>query len=116
MRVFLNHMSNQDCENCPFSRPFINLHKLEHDRLIEIYGLKDEQIHEYIDKNVDGPSRERVRSMLTGVPHLMSLCQITFYCMAFCRIFGEGDVDADELNTYTSIMAFVVLVSQLSFI
>ena len=89
---------------------------LEHDRLIEIYGLKDKQIHQYIDKNVVEPSRERVRSMLTGVPHLMSLCQITFYCMAFCRIFGALDVDTDELNTYTSIMAFVVLVSQVSLI
>ena len=92
------------------SRPLIALKELQYNYLIEIVGLTNERVSQFIDSNVAEASRPKIKSILNNMPLLKSLCQITFYCMAFCQIFGEGTEDVETLDTYTRIMAYVILV------
>ena len=109
----INLMQNnilQDCTKVLISRPFEDLKKLPCDRVIDVLGLTQEKIMEFIEKNVKRCRRDNVRDTLVGNPVLLSVCSITFYCAALCRVLEvNSDIKGKALNTYTRITAYLIM-------
>ena len=99
-----------DCTKVLISRPFEDLKKLPCDRVIDVLGLTEERIMEFIDKNVKSCRRDIVRDTVVGNPILLSVCSITFYCSALCRVLEVNSVIKGILfNTYTRITAYLIM-------
>ena len=100
----------QDCTQILISRPFDDLKKIPHDRVVDVLGLTKEKIAELIEKNVKLSRRNVVNETLLGNPVLLSVCSITFYCAALCRVLEvNSDIKGISLNTYTRITAFLIM-------
>ena len=93
-------------------RPFAGLDHLKTHQIFEVLGLSEEQVNEFITKNVPEDKRDNVEAVLTKNPTLRSVCSITFYASQLCKVLQE-ETDAVELNisTYSQITAFIILVS-----
>ena len=99
-----------DCTKVLISRPFEDLKKLPCDRVIDVLGLTQEKIMEFIEKNVKRCRRDIVRDTLVRNPVLLSVCSITFYCAALCRVLEvNSNIKGISLNTYTRITAFLIM-------
>ena len=99
-----------DCTKVLISRPFDDLKKLPCDRVIDVLGLTEKRILEFIEKNVKSCKRDTVRHTLEGNPVLLSVCSITFYCSALCRVLEvNSDIKGISLNTYTRITAYLIM-------
>ena len=100
----------QDCTKVLISRPFEDLKKLPCDRVIDVLGLTQEKIMEFIEKNVNTSRRRIVQDTLAGNPVLLSVCAITFYCAALCKVLEVNlDINGMLLNTYTRITAYLIM-------
>ena len=97
---------------CYFYRPFAGLtdimthHKdlLQNKfQLIELMGLTQERVMEFVDKYVAKIKREFVKKTLKNNPILLSVCAITFYCAALCELLIDEKVVPTELTTYSWI-------------
>ena len=99
-----------DCTKVLISRPFEDLKKLPCDRVVDVLGLTEERIMEFIDKNVKSCRRDIVRDTLTENPVLLSVSFITFYCATLCRVLEvNSDIKGISFNTYTRIMAYLII-------
>ena len=100
----------QNCTKVLISRPFEDLKKLPCDRVIDVLGLTSGKIAELIKKTVKLSRRKAVYDTLLGDPVLLSICSITFYCAALCRVLEvNSDIKGMLLNTYTRITAFLII-------
>ena len=91
------------------SRPFIGLKTLDYDRHIDILGLSHDKVMEYVELNVKEERQAVVKETLVRNLVLLSVCSISFYCAAICRILSEDErIDSEMLTTYTRIMAFII--------
>ena len=93
-------------------RPFSGLDYVKTTQIFEVLGLSEEQVNEFITKNVPEEKRDNVEAVLTKNPTLRSVCSITFYASQLCKVL-QDETDAVELNisTYSQITAFIILVS-----
>ena len=99
-----------DCTKVLIGRPFDDLKKLPCDRVVDVLGLTEKRILEFIEKNVKSCKRDTVRHTLEGNPVLLSVCSITFYCSALCRVLEfNSDINGMLLNTYTRITAYLIM-------
>ena len=100
----------QDCTQVLISRPFEDLKKIPCDRVVDVLGLTSEKIMDFIMKNVKHERRDIVRDTLKSNPILFSVCSITFYCAALCRVLeANSDIKGISLNTYTRITAYLIM-------
>ena len=100
----------QNCTKVFISRPFEDLKKLACDRVIDVLGLTNQKIMEFIEKNVKSYRRDIVRDTLVGNAILLSVCSITFYCAALCRVLEvNSDIEGISFNTYTRITAYLII-------
>ena len=91
------------------SRPFTGLCTLSTDTVLEILGLTHKQVKEYVEKKYHKRS-EHVMSVLHRNPMLMSVCGITFYCMAVSTLLSQGiEILDEEVKTYTRLTAFIIV-------
>ena len=91
------------------SRPFTGLCTLSTDTAFEILGLTQKQVKEYVEKR-HHTRAEYFMSVLYRNPLLMSVCGITFYCMAVSTLLSEGVEMFDEkIKTYTRLTAFIIV-------
>ena len=91
------------------SRPFTGLSTLNTDTAFEILGLTQKQVKEYVEKR-HHTRAEYVMSVLYRNPLLMSVCGITFYCMAVSTLLSEGvEMFDEEIKTYTRLTAFIIV-------
>ena len=99
-----------DCTKVLISRPFDDLKKLPCDRVIDVLGLTEERIMEFIEKNVKSFRRDIVGDIIVHNPVLLSVCSIAFYCSALCRVLEfNSDINGMLLNTYTRITAYLIM-------
>ena len=91
------------------SRPFTGLSVLMTDTALEILGLTQNQVKEFV--RIKHPQKARqIMSVLNRNPILMSVCGITFYCMAVSTLLSEGIEMLDEdVQTYTRLTAFILV-------
>ena len=100
----------QDCTKVLISRPFEDLKKLPCDRVIDVLGLTQEKIMEFIEKNVETSRWRIVQDTLVCNPVLLSVCSITFYCAALCKVLeANSNIHKISLNTYTRITAYLIM-------
>ena len=91
------------------SRPFTGLCSLHTDTAFEILGLTQKQVKEYVEKK-HHKRAEYVMSIIHRNPLLMSVCGITFYCMAVSTLLSEGvEILDEEIKTYTRLTAFIIV-------
>ena len=91
------------------SRPFTGLSSLCTDTALEILGLTKKQIKKFV--RIKHPQKAgQIMSDLNRNPILMSVCGITFYCMAVSTLLSEGVEMLDEdVQTYTRLTAFILV-------
>ena len=91
------------------SRPFTGISKFSCDSAFEILGLTKIQIKEYVHKRYPARGKE-IMLVLKGNPLLLSVCGITFYCMAICNLIMEGVTFMDsDFQTYSRLTAFIMV-------
>ena len=91
------------------SRPFSGLSRLSTNSVLEIIGLSRRQVREYVESRHPTKANEII-SVLDRNPILMSVCGITFYCMAVSSLLCEGvDVLDEDVQTYTRLTAFIMI-------
>ena len=91
------------------SRPFCGLSMLESDIHVDVLGLTPEKVMQYVEQNICPERQHIVKETLSRNPILLSICSITFYCAAICKIIEEDEeIDSDMLSTYTRITAFII--------
>ena len=78
--------------------------------MIELMGLTQKRVLEFIQKNVPEQKREHVEGMLVKNPMLMSVCGITFYAAILCKVLQDVEDTEGALTTYTRITCFIVMV------
>ena len=98
-----------ECTVICTSRPFTGLSSLRPDTELEVLGLTQTQVREYVEKK--HPERAKhIMSVLNRNPLLMSVCGITFYCMAVSTLLSEGVEMLDEdVQTYTRLISFIIV-------
>ena len=91
------------------SRPFAGLCALRTDTALEILGLTQKQVKEYVEKR-HPPKAKEIMSVLHTNPLLMSACGITFYCMAVSSLLNQGVIFMQEdFQTYSRLTAFIMI-------
>ena len=99
----------QGCTVVCTSRPFAGLTCLNTYTSLEIIGLNQNQVKRFVEVKHPQKARE-VMSVLHRNPILMSVCGITFYCMAVSTLLSEGVEMLDEyFQTYTRLTAFILV-------
>ena len=62
----------------------------------------------FVEKNVQADRQGMVRDILSKEPVLLSVCSITFYCAAICKVLEvDCDINTDFLTTYSRITTFI---------
>ena len=82
--------------------------------VVELMGLTAERVMEFIDKNAAASVRKFIKQTLQRHPILLSVCSITFYCAALCRMLEEENVNATRLITYTRLTECIMQVTRLT--
>ena len=82
--------------------------------VVELMGLTAERVMEFINKNAAAPVRKYIKQTLQRHPILLSVCSITFYCAALCRMLEGERADAPRLITYTRITECIMQVTRLT--
>ena len=77
--------------------------------IVELMGLTHDRVFEFAEKNA-GEKKVFVKHTLMKNPILMSVCAITFYCAALCKLLVDQDVTLPKLTTYTQITAYILKV------
>ena len=91
------------------NRPFAGLSKLPHNRVIDVLGLTSEKVMVFVEKNVQADRQGMVRDILSKEPVLLSVCSITFYCAAICKVLEvDCDINTEFLTTYSRITAYII--------
>ena len=91
------------------SRPFAGLACLNTYTTLEILGLNQNQVKRFVEIKHPEKARE-VMSVLRRNPLLMSVCGITFYCMAISTLLSEGvEILDGDIQTYTRLTAFILV-------
>ena len=96
---------------CVFvSRPFDDLKRFCFNRDIDVCGLTHEKVMLFVEKNVSEDRKEIVKGILSEDPVLASVCSITFYCAAICKILQvDSTIKSKTLKTYSRITAYVIM-------
>ena len=81
-------------------------------KVVELRGLTEEGILEYVYTNVKRGRRDFVKDTLIKNQTLLSVSFIPFYCAALCELLGQEDPSPVDLNTYTRITAFIFQVGR----
>ena len=91
------------------SRPFAGLSYLSTETSLEMLGLTQKQIQRFVEVKHTKKAGQ-IMSVSQRNPILMSVCVITFYCMAVSTLLSEGVqmVDAD-IQTYTRLKSFILV-------
>ena len=97
------------CTVVSTSRPFAGLSYLNTESGIEILGLTQKQVKRFVEVKHSKKSHQ-IMTVLHRNPILMSVCGITFYCMAVSTLLNEGVqmIDAD-IQTYTRLTCFILV-------
>ena len=91
------------------SRPFAGLSYLNTETALEILGLTKKQVKRFVEVKHNEKAGE-IMSVLQRNPILMSVCGITFYCMAVSTLLSEGVQMVDvDIQTYTRLTAFILV-------
>ena len=92
------------------SRPFDDLERFQFNRVIDVCGLTHEKVMLFVEKNVSEDRKEIVKGILSEDPVLASVCSITFYCAAICKILQvDSTIKSKTLKTYSRITAYVIM-------
>ena len=96
---------------CVFvTRPFDDLKRFRFNRVIDVCGLTHEKVMLFVEKNVSEDRKEIVKGILSEDPILASVCSITFYCDAICKILQvDSTIKSKTLKTYSRITAYVIM-------
>ena len=96
---------------CVFvSRPFDDLKRFLFNRVIDVNGLTHEKVMLFVEKNVSEDRKEIVKCILSEGTVLASVCSITFYCAAICKILQvDSTIKSKTLKTYSRITAYVIM-------
>ena len=98
-----------DCTILCTSRPFTGLCILSTDSVVEILGLTQKQVKEYVEKK-HPQKAQHIISVLNRNPMLMSVCGITFYCMTVSTVLSQGvEILDEDVKTYTRLTAFIIV-------
>ena len=91
------------------SRPFTGLNSISTDTVLEILGLTQQDVVKYVEqKHPQKP--QYIMSVLQRNPMLMSVCGITFYCMAVSTLLSQGvEILDEDVKTYTRLTAFIIV-------
>ena len=91
------------------SRPFAGLSSISTDTVLEIIGLTQQDVVKYVEqKHPQKP--QYIMSVLQRNPMLMSVCGITFYCMAVSTLLSQGvEILDEDVKTYTRLTAFIIV-------
>ena len=91
------------------SRPFTGLNSICTDTVLEILGLTQQDVVKYVEqKHPQKP--QYIMSVLQRNPMLMSVCGITFYCMAVSTLLSQGvEILDEDVKTYTRLTAFIIV-------
>ena len=97
------------CTVVSTSRPFAGLSYLNTESGLEILGLTQKQVKRFVEVKHSKNSHQ-IMTVLHRNPILMSVCGITFYCMAVSTLLNEGVqmIDAD-IQTYTRLTCFILV-------
>ena len=91
------------------SRPFTGLSSLCTDTVVEILGLTQQDVVKYVEQK-HPQKAQYIMSVLHRNPMLMSVCGITFYCMAVSTLLSQGvEILDEEVKTYTRLTAFIIV-------
>ena len=91
------------------SRPFTGLSSLCTDTVLEILGLAQKDVVKYVEQK-HPKKAQHIMSVLKRNPMLMSVCGITFYCMAVSTLLSQGvEILDEEVKTYTRLTAFIIV-------
>ena len=91
------------------SRPFAGLSSLCTDTVVEIIGLTQQDVVKYVEQK-HPQKAQYIMSVLQRNPMLMSVCGITFYCMAVSTLLSQGvEILDEEVKTYTRLTAFIIV-------
>ena len=77
--------------------------------MVELMGLSQRRVKEFVDKNVPNDRKDFVKQTLEKNPILMSVSAITFYCAALCDVLSK-DSHVHKLTTYSRITAYIMQV------
>ena len=91
------------------SRPFAGLSNLNTETALEMLGLTQKQVKRFVEvKHTEKAGQ--IMSVLQRNPILLSVCGITFYCMAVSTLLSEGVQMVDvDIQTYTRLTAFILV-------
>ena len=97
------------CTVVSTSRPFAGLSYLNTESGLEILGLTQKQVKRFVEVKHSKKSHQ-IMTVLHRNPILMSVCGITFYCMAVSTLLNEGVqmIDAD-IQTYTRLTCLILV-------
>ena len=91
------------------SRPFTGLSSLCTDTVYEILGLTQKDVEKYVEQK-HPQKAQYIMSVLNRNPMLMSVCGITFYCMAVSTLLSQGvEILEEDIKTYTRLTAFIIV-------
>ena len=91
------------------SRPFTGLSSLCTDTVVEILGLTQQDVVKYVEQK-HPQKAQYIMSVLHRNPMLMSVCGITFYCMAVSTLLSQGvEILDEDVKTYTRLTAFIIV-------
>ena len=91
------------------SRPFTGLSSISTDTVVEILGLTQQDVEKYVEQK-HPQKAQYIMSVLHRNPMLMSVCGITFYCMAVSTLLSQGvEILDEEVKTYTRLTAFIIV-------
>ena len=79
-------------------------------KLIEVEGLTDEGIFDYMEKNIPEEKTEAVKQILEKSPILLSVSSNPSYCSSLCEVLSDEDSLPEELSTYTHVIAHIMQV------
>ena len=91
------------------SRPFAGLSNLNTETALEMLGLTQKQVKRFVEvKHTEKAGQ--IMSVLQRNPILLSVCGITFYCMAVSTLLSEGVQMVDvDIQTYTRLTSFILV-------
>ena len=91
------------------SRSFEGLRSLCTDMEFKFLSLTQKQVVRYVEQK-HPQHAEYIMSVLKRNPMLMSVCGITFYCMAVSTLLSQGvEISDKDVQTYTRLTAFIIV-------
>lgn len=92
------------------TRTFDGLYNLRIIRDLEVMGLTQDNVLNFMKKNLDAEKAERSLQHFKNSPVLLSMCAITYYCSVICQLLSDNQwiPDSDNL-TYTRLTALIIM-------